>query len=177
MLTPPTVAQYALFSGREFADVNDDGIPDEEDPEVKAAEYKLQEATDAFFVLTALTEEPDDPQLARIYQYAVCDLARWLQDQFEVSEEINSPFTGERIGSYSYQKQQALKAAREGHETGIYWLDLALNLFRDMSGGGSMISVSSEDVMYPDVSNYETLRWMERHGVVLPDYPTWGVLG
>jgi hypothetical protein len=150
MLTPPTAADLGQFRGVLFGDSED----------TSGAEYVLQQATDAFMLMTMLSDTPTDEFELRVYTYAICDLALWLTSHAEHLDEINSPFSSERIGSYSYSKLVA--QARKGEDTGIYWLDLALSYFRANSGWGSGISISSENVMQPDGATFAQTEWREQ---------------
>lgn len=134
-LTPPTVDDLGLFRGEAFADEEGDYV-----------ESILQQATDALWVTTGLDEPPEDPRSLRIMDYALMDYALWLMSQAEHRDEINSPFSGERIGSYSYQKMQA---AQRGEETGIYWLDMFFRLLKAPGAQDESAWVSSERVFDP----------------------------
>jgi hypothetical protein len=120
-LTPPTVEELGTFRQLPFADGD----------ETTQAESVLVQATDAVWVHTGLEEYFADERKTRIVKNAIMDLTLWLMSQAEHRDEINSPFSGERIGSYSYQKMQQ---AQRGEETGIYWLDLLFTMLKAPDG-------------------------------------------
>jgi hypothetical protein len=130
-LTPPTVSDLATYRNEPFA----------AGEEVWAGSV-LQQATDAVWVFTGLDELPTDPRAVRILQNALLDLTLWLMSQAEHRDEINSPFSGERIGSYSYQKMQQ---AQQG-ESGLYWLDMLFRLLKASDGSAEVAWVTSESV-------------------------------
>lgn len=134
-LIPPTYEDYTDFINEEFpSDM------------IIRIEDMLVQATDAFWVFTGLSDYPSDPQAARVTRYAIMDLTAWLIAQHENRAEINSPFTSERIGSYSYSKMQA---AKSDGDSGIYWLDMFFRLMRAVDEGAMLSSVSSENVFNP----------------------------
>jgi len=134
-LIPPTFEEYEVF------------LDEELDP-MRAAriEDMLQQATDAFWIFTGLSDYPADPQAARVTRYAVMDLTAWLIAQHENRAEINSPFTSERIGSYSYSKMQQ---AKDGQSSGIYWLDMFFRMMMGPDGSANVVSSTSENVFTP----------------------------
>jgi hypothetical protein len=108
--------------------------------------------------------------VARILKNAIMDLTLWLMAQYEVREEINSPFTSERIGSYSYSK---MMAAQRGEETGIWWLDLLFKLLASQDDSDSVATWShSENVMNPCGLTYEQIVTREREWLALHDPST-----
>lgn len=134
-LTPPTPDEYGQFLNSEIPETDTEFIED-----------VLVRATDAFWVFTGITSTPDDPQVARLVRYAILDLSAWLVTQSENRDEINSPFSSERIGSYSYSK---MVAAKEDGTSGIYWLDLFFQYLRGASSEYMVASSSSEFVFNP----------------------------
>lgn len=132
MLLPPTIGELRTFRQALFLD----------EEQFATAEFTLRQATDAVWQHTQITEYPADPQLSRILKYAILELATWLQTQAENRDEINSPFSSERIGSYSYSK---VAQAAKSQDSGLFWLD---SLFTALSTSGavSSISITSEIV-------------------------------
>lgn len=158
-LTPPTVEALGTFRGEPFAEA-----------ETARAEFVLQQATDALWVTTGLDDPPDDPRAKRLMDYALMELTLWLMAQDEHRDEINSPFSGERIGSYSYQKMQA---AQRGEATGLYWLDLFFRLLRAPGEQAESAWVSSERVFNPDGRTFEEQEAYEKVTLIDPSEP-WG---
>lgn len=147
-LAVPDTEEFGTFRGEVFA----------EGDESDRAEAFLQQAVDLIWILTGLETTPTG-QMRRVYNYAVYDLALWLMSQADHREEINAPYSGERIGSYSYQK--LTQQARTDGKYGVFWLDQFLaNL--NVGTAGSLISVSSENVFNPEGYSYEETRIAER---------------
>lgn len=147
-LIPPMYDDYVEFLNEEFPD-----------DMIARIEDMMVQATDAFWVFTGLSDYPDDPRAARIARYAIMELTSWLLSQHENRAEINSPFSSERIGSYSYSKMQR---AKEDFSSGLYWLDL---FFRWLSGNetASQVSVSSENVFSPQGYTFEEQEFLRSH--------------
>lgn len=148
-LTPPNVDDLEEFSNEEYpTDIHD------------YLETLLQGATDALWVFTGMDEYPEDERLNRITRLAILDLTLWLYSQAEHRTEINSPFSSERIGSYSYSKMQA--ASKDG-SSGIYWLDLLFAALKAPGSDGGSSWVSSERVFNPEGYDYATQEFVDRY--------------
>lgn len=115
-LTPPSIESLQVFRQEDFTS-----------DETDWAEYVLSQATDAMWVFTGLDTDPTDARAARVLQNAIMELTLWLMSQIDNRDAINSPFTGERIGSYSYQKMQQAQANPVGG-SGMFWLDMLFRL-------------------------------------------------
>lgn len=152
-LTPPAVPELEQFIGGET-------FPTDEYVHVEST---LQQATDALWLTTRWEDYPTDPRMERITKYAIFDLTSWLLTQSEHRDEINSPFSSERLGSYSYQKTQA--ASKDG-SSGIFWLDLLFDTLRDPVGDDGSWS-TSEMVFNPGGLTYAEQRAYEK--ITLPD--------
>lgn len=160
-LTPPTIPELEAFRHESYVDGSQ---------EETWATTALQQATDVLWAATGLEDYPADPRAARIARNAIMELALWLLDQAEHREEINSPFSGERIGSYSYQKMQQ---AQRGEETGLYWLDLFFGLLRAPEGDAEEHWVDSERVFNPEGYTYAEQQEADKILVMDPSEP-WG---
>ena len=158
-LTPPIIEDFEDFRREAFAT---------EDREWAGS--MLQQATDAVWVTTGLDSNPTDPRVSRILNYAIFELTMWLMSQDEHRDEINSPFSGERIGSYSYQK---LQQAQRGEETGLYWLDMFFRLLRAPGESSEAAWVSSERVFNANGLTYAENEAYERVYLHDPAEP-WG---
>lgn len=144
-LIPPTYDEYSDFLREEFPS----------DMIIRIEDILVQ-ATDAFWVFTGLSDYPADLRAARIARYSIMELTAWLISQHENRSEINSPFSSERIGSYSYMKMQK---AQEDSSSGLYWLDMFFRWMRGGDGDAMVASVSSESVFSPlSFAQQETLR-------------------
>lgn len=160
-LTPPTILELEAFRHEAFTDGS---------PEETWAADALQQATDALWVATGLEEYPADSRASRIARYAIMDLALWLLAQADHRDEINSPFSGERIGSYSYQKMQQ---AQRGEESGIYWLDMFFRLLRQPAQESEGHWVHSERVFDPEGHTYAEQQVHDKIKMLDPPEP-WG---
>jgi hypothetical protein len=121
MLVPPTVADLAVFTGRES---NTFG---------QFATEALSQATLLFYLATDISAYPDDANLAQLARYGILDMADKIYLSQPYQEATASPFQSETIGSYSYSK--AVAAVKKGDSTGVMWFDLAANKLR-ASGSG-----------------------------------------
>jgi len=127
-IVPPSV--------NEFQHRKDEGYTDEE---------ALRLATDLFFRATNLKAYPTIPSEVRLVNEAIYHMAWFLQERHEDQEAMFSPFSSERIGSYSYSKMA--KAVAEGSETGVNWFDWAVAYFlNQQSHDGGLFDTTSEDV-------------------------------
>lgn len=142
-LTVPDLDDLKLFSGQDW--------PTDEHEYV---ENVLFQATDVIWVFTGFNDDPSDARTNRIVQYAIMDLSLWLMTQAAHRDEINSPFSSERIGSYSYSKMQG---AQKGEDTGIYWVDMLFRLLRAPSEEYSLSWVDSERVFNPTGETFEEM--------------------
>jgi hypothetical protein len=91
----------------------------------------LQRAADLFTIATGVSETPVEVVEARMVQTAILDMAWYLQTAHEDREAEFSPFSSERIGSYSYSKMQ--KAAQEQKSTGVAAFDAAVAYFTEQN--------------------------------------------
>lgn len=146
-LTPPTSTEIALFR-------NEGDYAADEVPYVNAV---AQQATDAVWVFTGLENPPTDPRAARVLKNALIQFTLWVMAQDEHRDEINSPFSSERIGSYSYSKMQQ---ASRGEETGIFWLDLLFKMLNTGDGAETISWSSSENVFNPYELTYQQQEWL-----------------
>lgn len=121
MLVPPTVADLAVFTGRES---NTFG---------QFATEALAQATLLFYLATDITAYPEDASLSQLAKYGILDMADKIYLSQPYQEASASPFQSETIGSYSYSKTVA--AVRKGDNTGVMWFDLAANKLK-ASGSG-----------------------------------------
>ena len=115
MLTPPTVAQLATFTGHTEASFTG------------YATETLAQATFLFSIVTGLDEYPTDPEELQLAHYAILEMAYRIYLEQPNATVLASPYNSETIGSYSYSKGSSLTAqARSGSRTGLFWWDLAV---------------------------------------------------
>lgn len=139
-LTVPTVQQLADFKGEEIA-------PEE----VDGALMHLQAAADLMELATGIHQDfPSDTLQYRVMQRGILDMAWYIGTSMEDRDASFSPFSSERIGSYSYSKAQ--KAVSMKGETGVPFFDLAVSFLigDERSEYGDGFFVSSEAVMPPE---------------------------
>jgi hypothetical protein len=107
--------------------------------EEEFAAVELQQAADLMHIATGLTDDPADETAQRILKYGILEMAFALHARAPDREAMYSPFSSERIGSYSYSKAQA--AVNEGILTNIPSFDAAVRYFlglADLEGAGSV---------------------------------------
>jgi hypothetical protein len=135
-LTVPEIAELALFMN----------VASVEDPRGYMA---LQQATVLMGTTLGLTEDyTGDPDGVQLIKWGILDMAWKLLVSYDNREELYTPYTSERVGSYSYSKMQA--AASKGEETGVPFFDQAIAYMTAVLNGGTVGSISSENVMHPD---------------------------
>lgn len=106
------------------------------------ANMLLDLATNLMWLGTSLEADPTDTRLANLVKYGILDMAIFMYIQREELDAIYSPFTSERVGSYSYSKM--MKNVTEGIDTGVPLFDRVVAYYRDLAMTGW---TSSEDVM------------------------------
>lgn len=130
MLSVPTVAQLAEFSGR----------PAESYPAYATA--ALKQASLLMRLRTCLVSMPADQDSADLLTYGILEMADDLVLKQPHQEIKAKPFSSETIMSYSYSK--AAQKAVEGKKTGLMWFDLAVQTLSvcDSTAGGEVDSGS-----------------------------------
>jgi hypothetical protein len=103
-----------------------------EDPFVGAeedwADDALQRATDLLWMATGIEDDPTDDRVLRIETVAILAMAHALYvSGGEDRDAMYSPFSSERLGSYSYSKM--LAAVQNKQETGVPEFDLFVKWF------------------------------------------------
>lgn len=131
-LTPPDTGDLAEFMGVSERDLD------------ARADMMLQQATDLMEMATGLEAYPA-ALVGRVMLNGIKDMAWALLVGLENRAEQFSPFSSERIGSYSYQKAAA--AVIQGEATGVPLFDMAIASVVKAAGG--VASVTSEHVFDP----------------------------
>jgi len=113
-ITPPSLEQLAVFSGREEESYTD------------FADQALIQATVLFQIASCLDTLPSNTASV---EYDVCvngilDMADRLYLGRQYATAKASPFSSETIGSYSYSKMSS--QVSQGLPTGVGWFDLAI---------------------------------------------------
>lgn len=138
-LTVPKVDRLALHLRVE--DISEAGFEEE------WAQDALVESTDLMSMATDLEEDPDGDLAQRVMTRGIVSMAHYLLVNFDDREAQFSPFSSERIGSYSYSKQQARAAAASGAETGVASFDQAVAYIRGKGELSSAFWSCSTEVM------------------------------
>lgn len=127
----------------------------------------LQIASDLFTMATGIDTAPTDPFQERLIHNAILDMAWFLQEDHENKEAQFSPFSSERIGSYSYTK--AAKAIQTQTSTGVSAFDLAVEYFKGL--GPSVITMDSEWVFAKGYNRsiYDPAVSQDPSGTVVPN--------
>jgi hypothetical protein len=140
VLTPPDVAdlQFHIRQAQAFTGL-----------EAQYAEDSLQRATDLMEIATGVHEDPEDELAFRIMTTGILAMSHAIYSTAgEDSEALYSPFSSERLGSYSYSKMQ--QAVEDKGLTGVPAFDQAVKYFSglDQAAGGesAAFSVTSEQV-------------------------------
>lgn len=135
-LTVPEIAELALFMN----------VATVEDPRGYMA---LQQATVLMGTTLGLTEDyTGDSDGAQLMKWGILDMAWNLLVSYDNREELYTPYTSERVGSYSYSK--IVNATSKGELTGVPFFDQAIAYLTAVLNGGTVGSVKSENVMHPD---------------------------
>lgn len=100
---------------------------DDDDVVGEWGDQLLRQAADLFIVATSVTDEPTDTFSVRMKNNAICSLAHWLLVTNDDRDAQYSPFTSERIGSYSYSK--AMQSVTSRQPVGVLWFDTAVQWF------------------------------------------------
>jgi hypothetical protein len=117
MLTAPSVATLATFSGRAAASYS------------AFATSALTQAALLFTLTTDLTAYPTDTDQLDLAVNAICEMADQIYLSQPYAAVAANPFASETIGSYSYSKAtQAVAKAKSRQKTGLLWWDLAIEL-------------------------------------------------
>lgn len=161
-LTPPTVED--LVAHAHVSDVTE--LTEEEAYAVDA----LQHATDLMQVATGVSEDPEDAMALRILRRGILEMALAILVRAPDREALYSPFSSERIGSYSYQKAQ--QAVQEQAGTGVGDFDFAVAYFQGLAEAEGLGEVwHSGETVFERKPYYPELKTAADYpdGVLLPD--------
>lgn len=169
-LTPPSVSDLETHAHYDTGSLN-----------VTWAGDVLQIATDLFQIATGIDDTPTDTFEKRMYTLGVLAMAHALYVRFGDREAIYSPFSSERLGSYSYSIASA-KSNNSPITTGVDLFDFVVNWFlRDVDDEKRKVWSNSEKVFTDrNPNDFKPFDWYnpyfnERHvtgwpvGVFPPD--------
>lgn len=136
MLTPPTLADLLTFSR----------WPSSEDE--RRDEDALRRATDLMEVASSVDEDPAPGTTeSRILRDGVLAMAHAMIVRQPDEATIASPYSSEKIGSWSYQKAQ--NDVLRGLPTGIWAFDVAVSFLRGDEVDHSSEAVFAEESFEP----------------------------
>jgi len=119
----------------------------------------LQRASDLMEVASDVHEDPDDGLGSRLLTVGVLAMAHALFSTGGTDREaLYSPFSSERLGSYSYSKASA--AVSTGVDTGVPEFDQAVTYFGALVGtdGDSIQFAVTSEVVFPQPMPVEEAR-------------------
>lgn len=125
----------------------------------------IQQAADMLQVATGLSDEPGDDLSKRIKNRAILDMAFYLLVRAPDREEYFSPFTSERMGSYSYNKpsEAFLYGRTTGSmssvllgQTGVPAYDFAVAYFNDFLMLDTDVDYDTEAVFEKGLANFQS---------------------
>lgn len=136
----PTPKDLATWKGLESEE--------ELDAPLEFINKHLQLSAAMFLLASGMRKSPDwTSPLGHVIRAAILDMAWYIGTTKENQDEIFSPFSSERIGSYSYSK--VTKAVQRGEDTGVPFFDMALKWFLESLLGedaSASFAASSEHV-------------------------------
>lgn len=105
----------------------------------------LVQAADLFTLATGVSDTPSDPFEKRLVRDAILQMAWALRARQEDLEAVFSPFSTERIGSYSYSKMvENWHSAARTKTTGVPLFDSAVAYFNGRKGSATATAVSEQ---------------------------------
>lgn len=150
-LTPPSIQDFGAFKDETF------------DPsEYASVTMHLQAATDLMEIATGIHQTPPMNTIEyRLIRNGIMDLAWYIGTSMEDRDAMFSPFSSERIGSYSYNK--SAKAVSMQGDTGVPFFDMAVAYLAGSDASDALGGVSSsatyvmpEYGWYRDYGGYST---------------------
>lgn len=120
-LTPPSVEELENHAHYDVGSLN-----------VTWAGDVLQIATDLFQIATDVDATPTDDLELRMYTLGVLAMAHALYVRFGDRDAIYSPFSSERLGSYSYSIREA-RSQGNPITTGVGFFDFVVNWFLSLN--------------------------------------------
>ena len=136
-------------SVQELADWKGVSVEEEFGTELASVETHLKLAAALFLLASDLTTiPPANTSIGILVRHGILDMAWYIGTSLEDRDAMFSPFSSERIGSYSYSK--AARAVSNKEETGVPFFDLALKYLGrdDEQAAEDLFSVDSEHVFH-----------------------------
>lgn len=134
-LTVPPITELETFKNEE--------VPSSDEQSVTA---HLQAATDLMELATGIHTDFEPGTLeARVMRRGILDLTWYIGTSMEDRDSLFSPFSSERIGSYSYSK--AASAISMRGKTGVPFFDLAVDHLSGLNESLAATYSQSEHVM------------------------------
>ena len=160
-LSVPSPADLAALKGEQL------------DPDQYATiQTYLQIATDIVSLSTRVTENPPaDSAIGRLFKWAILDVAWYIGTSLEERDAMFSPFSTERIGSYSYSK--AMSAAKSGESLlGAPFFNVLRQFLEDDDEYGNWggISLTTMSVMAETLPEYVNPISAEERAAALIDH-------
>lgn len=121
----------------------------------------LQIATDLFQIATDIDDTPDDPLQLRMYTLGVLAMAHALYVRFGDRDAIYSPFSSERLGSYSYSIREA-RSQGNPITTGVGFFDFVVNWFLGLDEENAKRKIWSDSTKVftdPNPDDYKRFDW------------------
>lgn len=142
-LTPPSANDLAEFQREEEFDVDD----------LPFINMHLQAATDMMEIATRIHDDFAPNTLERrVMDRGILDMAWQIGTSLEDRDAMFSPFSSERIGSYSYSKMAG--AISKGVKTGVPFFDLAVEYLSQFSTDTSGVILNSYECVMPAETYY-----------------------
>lgn len=145
---------------------------DELDAPIQSVQLHLRLAAAMFLLASEATQLPDpESPIGIILRSGVLDMAWYIGTSMEDRDAMFSPFSSERIGSYSYSK--ASRSAMAGEATGVPFFDMALQWFDRGSDAdfAARFGLSSEHVFSQPFERYQAINDSAHPYLVMPDSP------
>lgn len=154
-LTTPTAPQLAEFTGIQESDLND------------YHPQALQQAIDLLSIRTSAAPvtggvsvaegDTDTGLLQRVFVYGISAMAeKLIEERPDRGGDAASPFSAERIGSWSYTRKNA---DGQFEQTGVSWYDKLEDLINASEGSGSVAETTNINVI-----NDTSLEYLDTEG-------------
>lgn len=153
-LEPPDLDYLLMVSLRDQFD---------SEKEEEFAELAIQLSADMLEIVTDVHVMPENEAMVRIIHFGIAHMALRLLAEAGEDEHTYSPYSSERLASYSYQLRDQILG---GAVSGVPMFDLAMELLRPLHK--DHVSVSGEAVFKRP---YEESEWASRKGDPwIPDF-------
>lgn len=143
MLVLPTYEEFTAFRGADEA------------PEEADAVRFLEMAAVIIELNLGVTSYDRTTPLGKLTFWAIMDLAWYLGTSMEDRDAMFSPFSSERIGSYSYSKAQ--RSASNGTALGVPFFDMLLDVLlkKDLVDAAAIAWSNSSKLFETDAEEFK----------------------